>query len=493
MGRAWTPSSWASLSSPSRPPRYPGGLLLACGTLFICTATLWPFTFAFRPMDWRQFIGAFALEPSTLLDLPRNIILFVPFGMGVAWLLEGRGISRSLNLVLTGAAGLAMTLCVESLQVFLPGRTPNLSDVWSNVCGAIAGVALLHTAPRLFAWLRASARRGPVLAATVIVSANVKLAVTISLALMSGVVSQPFTVGPRPLVSAAGKEGTPPTAIRDVIVLNRAVDQHQQLQLLDGRLPAELVDAVVAGAAPERNPVANPARLDTSFTIALTLDPLGHAEGKRGPLLSVAGEDATDHVVIAQDETRMALRWRSRFDRGTAARTELEFPGVLDPTPRPRRVIVTVRGVTASVRTSDGAGNGDVLLGPEATLSALLREADYWPLTLRHVAFWRALITFAAIVFALPALLLGAVLGRHRALLAAACGIVLPALCSEAVVAFHGPHTLRVIAILTGAAVTAAGFAAGRLASRRFGLDARTELSPGPLPVMTSERRQSTA
>jgi len=52
---------------------------------------------------------------------------------------------------------------------------------------------------------------------------------------------------------------------------------------------------------------------------------------------------------------------------------------------------------------------------------------------------------------------------------------------------------LRLIAIVTGAAVTAAGFAAGRLASRRFGLDARTELSPGQLPVMTSERRQSTA
>jgi len=491
MGRAWTPSSWASLSSPSRPPHYRGGLLLACGTLFICAATLWPFTFAFRAMDWRQFIGAFALDPSTLLDLPRNIILFVPFGMGVAWLLEGRGIPRRQSLVLTGAAGLAMTLCVESLQVFLPGRTPNVSDVWSNALGALAGVAVLRTAPRMFAWLRASARRGPVLAATVIVSANVKLAVTIALALMSGVVSQPFTVGPRPLIGAA--EGTPLTAIRDVIVLNRAVDQQEQLQLLAGRLPSELVDAVVAGAAPERNPVANPARLDTSFTIALTLDPLGHAEGTRGPLLSVAGEDATDRIVIAQDETRMALRWRSRFDRGTAARTELEFPGVLDPTPRPRRVIVTVRGVTASVRTSDGAGNGDVLLGPEATLSALLREADYWPLTLRHVAFWRALITFAAIVFALPALLLGAVLGRHRAVLPAAVGIVLPALCSEVVVAFHGPHTLRLIAIVTGAAVTAAGFAAGRLASRRFGPDARMELTPGPLPAMTSERRQSTA
>jgi hypothetical protein len=481
------------LSSPNRSTGR-GGLLLTCGTLFICAATLWPLTFAFHAIGWRQFIGAFAFEPSTLLDLPRNIILFVPFGIGVASLLDGRRVPRTLNLVLTGAAGLAMTLSVESLQVFLPGRTPNLSDVWSNACGAVGGAAGFCAAPRMFGWLRASVRRGPSLTAAVIVSANVKLAVTVSLALMTGIVSQPFTVGPQSPATTPRIEGAPIAAVRDVVVLNRAADEAELLQLLDGRVPSELVDAIVAGPAHERTrSAAGAPRISSSFTIALTLEPIGQTAGTRGRLLSVAGDDATDRIAIAQDETRMALRWRSRFDGGAAARTELEFPGVLEPTPRPRRVVVTVRGVTASVRTSDGAGNGDVLLGPEATLSALLREADYWPLTLRHIAFWRALITFAGVVFALPALLLGAILGRHRATLATACGILLPALASETVVAIHGAHALRVAAILTGAAVTAAGFAAGRLASRRFGLQDETQLSAGGFPAVASERRQSTA
>jgi len=452
-------------------------------------ATLWPFRFEFHPIDWRQFVGAFAVEPSTLLDLPRNIFLFVPFGMGVAWLLDARGIPRRVSLALTAAAGLAMTVSVESLQVFLPGRTPNVSDVWSNACGALAGVAVLRAAPHAFTWLRGIAGRGPSLTAASMVGVNVALAVITSWVLASGVVSQPFGTTPRTIVAG---EGVPSGAVRDVVVFNRAASPDERQQLLDNQVPGGLRNSLVAGQE-DAGAAMRRGRIDTSFTIALTLERVERAPAGRAPILSIAGTDATDHLAIAQDETRMALRWRSRFDRDRAVRTELEFPGVLDPTARPRRIVISVRGVTASVRTSDGAGNGDVLLGPEATLSALLRESDYWPLTLRHAAFWRALVTFAGIVFGAPALLLGAALRRRHPGVAATCGIVLPALCSEAVVAIHGAYALRAVAILTGIAVTAAGFAAGRLVSRHFGLDDRTEVPAAGLAAVTSGRRQSTA
>jgi hypothetical protein len=477
------------LSSPSRTAGR-SGLLLACGTLFICVATLWPFTFEFRPIDWRQFVGAFAVEPSTLLDLPRNIFLFVPFGMGVAWLLDARGMPQRVSLALTAAAGLAMTVSVESLQVFLPGRTPNVSDIWSNAGGAIAGVAVLRAAPRAFAWLRAIAVRVPSLTAAAMVGVNVALAVITSWVLASGVVSQPFGTTTPAIVDG---EGVSSGALRDVVVFNRAASPDERRQLLDDQVPSGLRDSLVAtqgdaGAAPTQR-----GRLDSSFTLALTLDRVDRAPAGRAPMLAIAGADATQHLAIAQDETRMALRWRSRFDREGAMRTELEFPGALDPTTRPRRIVISVRGVTASIRTSDGAGDGDILLGPEATLSALLRESDYWPLTLRHTAFWRALVTFGGIVFAVPALLLGAALRRRHAGVAATCGIVLPALCCEAVVAIHGAYALRAAAILTGIAVTAAGFAAGRLVSRRGGLDDWTEVRATSVAALTSARRQSTA
>lgn len=461
--------------------------------MFICLATLWPFTFDFHPIRWRQFVAAFALAPSTLLDLPRNIILFAPFGMGVASVLHGRGVSRNTTLALTAAAGLAMTACVESLQVFLPGRTPNVSDIWSNACGAIAGVAVLRVFPYALGWLRTRALRGPSLTAAVIVSANVAMAVAASSVLMGGVVNQPFSATRRPLVAAAAGVGSP-GIVRDVVVFNRAAGPEEAQQLLEGRVPSAMRESLVAGPdEPLDGAVGHPTRIDRSFTIALTLDRVERAPAGRTPMLTLTDSDSVDRLAIAQDATRMALRWRSRFDGDSAARTELEFPGVLDPTPRSRRIVINVRGVTASVRTSDGAGDGDVLLGPEAALSALLRESDYWPLTLRHAAFWRALITFAAILFAAPALLLGAALRKHRAVVATACGILLPPLCTEAVVAINGAHALRGVAILTGAAVAAAGFVAGRLASRRFGVDDRTEPSAGSVPALTTERRQSTA
>jgi hypothetical protein len=456
----------ASLSSPNRAGGR-SGLLLAGGTAFICLATLWPFTFDFHPIGWRQFVAAFALAPSTLLDLPRNIILFAPFGMGVASVLHGRGVSRNTTLAVTAAAGLAMTACVESLQVFLPGRTPNVSDIWSNACGAIAGVAVLRALPSALGWLRGRARRGPSLTAAVMISANVAIAVAASSVLMGGAVNQPFAATRRPLVAAAARVGSP-RVVRDVVVFDRAADREEARQLLEGRVPSELRESVVAAPDEPAAPAAtHPARIGNSFTIALTLDRVERVPPGRTPILVLADTDSADRLAIAQDATRMALRWRSRFDGDSAARTELEFPGVLDPTPRSRRIVISVRGVTASVRTSDGAGNGDILLGPEATMSALLRESDYWPLTLRHAAFWRALITFAAIVFAAPALLLGAALRTRHAAVATACGILLPPLCTEALVAINGAHALRVLAILTGAAVAAAGFVAGRLASRR--------------------------
>ena len=74
-------------------------------------------------------------------DLINNVVLFVPFGVFVfAWL--GRH-SKSwvLSILITAvAAGLVSASC-ETLQLFLTTRESSISDLGTNVIGAIAGAA----------------------------------------------------------------------------------------------------------------------------------------------------------------------------------------------------------------------------------------------------------------------------------------------------------------------------------------------------------------
>ena len=78
-----------------------------------------------------------------LADVLSNIILFAPFGLGLAAL----GV-RPRRAILAGAA---LSLCIEFTQQFIPGRDPSLSDLVFNTTGTALGLALLRGAPRLLA------------------------------------------------------------------------------------------------------------------------------------------------------------------------------------------------------------------------------------------------------------------------------------------------------------------------------------------------------
>ena len=45
-------------------------------------ATLWPFSFEFRSLTWAQYFEGIELAPSSFLDFPRNIVLFMPTHKG---------------------------------------------------------------------------------------------------------------------------------------------------------------------------------------------------------------------------------------------------------------------------------------------------------------------------------------------------------------------------------------------------------------------------
>lgn len=80
--------------------------------------------------------------PGTLEDVVVNVAGFVPFGFALCALLRARLQSLWAGLGAL-AGGLAVSLTIEFLQVFLPTRDSDLTDILTNTLGAGLGALLL--------------------------------------------------------------------------------------------------------------------------------------------------------------------------------------------------------------------------------------------------------------------------------------------------------------------------------------------------------------
>ena len=85
-----------------------------------------------------------------------NVLLFVPLGALVAWII-GRGYWW------VGAAAGLLTSCVFELAqfLFLPGRYPTLADVLANTLGALLGAVLTLVARQIMPRRKPVRKRAP--------------------------------------------------------------------------------------------------------------------------------------------------------------------------------------------------------------------------------------------------------------------------------------------------------------------------------------------
>jgi hypothetical protein len=74
-------------------------------------------------------------------DLVVNLMLFVPFGFGLAIVIRDGGFSAASTILSVLAIGALVSLGVEILQAWLPGRYSSFVDVAANGIGALAGSA----------------------------------------------------------------------------------------------------------------------------------------------------------------------------------------------------------------------------------------------------------------------------------------------------------------------------------------------------------------
>ena len=121
-------------------------LLFLVSTLIILHLTLKPYNFAFVTVlseyGPSQLFYLFLRGPSDPADVVNNIVLFMPFGVGLAWLLTQRRDRWAVALAATVVLAMSLSLSVELLQLFLPTRTSTPFDVLTNTLGAGLGAIL---------------------------------------------------------------------------------------------------------------------------------------------------------------------------------------------------------------------------------------------------------------------------------------------------------------------------------------------------------------
>jgi VanZ family protein len=116
--------------------------ILLLSLLGIAYLTLFPFHFDFAPtLVFHRF--PFLLDTSVkkphLMDFSLNILLFVPFGVGIAAQARKRGSSRWISFLLALVLGAGVSYTVELLQFYIPARDSGWEDVISNSMGSVAG------------------------------------------------------------------------------------------------------------------------------------------------------------------------------------------------------------------------------------------------------------------------------------------------------------------------------------------------------------------
>jgi VanZ family protein len=135
------------------PASRPHSLLPHCLALLyalaIVYASLQPFSPWIAPEPGTRFF-LFSWQPRfTRYDLLVNVVAYAPFGFFVA--LVPRRASPRRRFALALAAGAALSLAMETLQMFVPPRDANTIDLVSNGIGAalggLAGASLVR-APR---------------------------------------------------------------------------------------------------------------------------------------------------------------------------------------------------------------------------------------------------------------------------------------------------------------------------------------------------------
>jgi VanZ family protein len=134
--------------------RIAGGLLAAI-VFLIAFGSLYPFSFALDGTAPFERLGELPRAGATRSDIAANILMYLPLGSCLAWLLAAR---RGATLAVAGATLLAAALSftIEITQLYETRRVASLADLAANTAGAFLGALLALAIARTRRHLHAS-------------------------------------------------------------------------------------------------------------------------------------------------------------------------------------------------------------------------------------------------------------------------------------------------------------------------------------------------
>lgn len=436
-------------------------LALAAALLVILVATLMPFRAAPRALALSAFLGTFVWLPSSPFDFPRNILLFMPLGASLAALLDARGVARPTTRALTFLAALGLTVLVESLQYFLPGRQPNVADIVANTLGGLLGLGSWRLwqmratlLPRLARWLTPK-RALSVTAVYLFLILALTLALRSSVTLRTWDPDFPLLLGNERTgsrvwkgrladLAIADRAATPTEAARLVAgepalaVMGTAVRAAYPLRGPDGltdasghlppltwrgteQPPAPRNDGTDLGAdgwlATEEPLTALSQRLQQTDQFTVSLQAAAAQATQEGParIVSISRSAYARNLTLGQEGSDLIIRLRTPLGKRNGTVPELVVEDMFAGT-QPQRIVVTYDQGRMTVYGTAVLAPRYIDLAPGIALVAYLVSHDYWDIPLTPVQNW-FYWTFYGVFTLLPPALLW-LLVRRRAVLA---------------------------------------------------------------------------
>ena len=130
----------ARTSSDELAPRWDKGITILSLALVI-GATTFPLDFSFEEVADKlsRFLAPTYFRAGPVDDLLRNLLLFIPVGFSLTYLMHTRKVNAILTFTMVMIASSGLSFVVELLQVFLSSRNPTLVDVMRNSIGGFLG------------------------------------------------------------------------------------------------------------------------------------------------------------------------------------------------------------------------------------------------------------------------------------------------------------------------------------------------------------------
>lgn len=116
-----------------------GAGIVTGSLLLVVLATLFPFDFSLSNRLSLATIISKLSGWGTVDDWSSNILLFVPFGLGLASLLQTVSLKTAAKIAVVLIISAGVSGAVEILQLFLPSKFPAFADIAGNSLGGVAG------------------------------------------------------------------------------------------------------------------------------------------------------------------------------------------------------------------------------------------------------------------------------------------------------------------------------------------------------------------